>query len=77
MVSESGVSPLFCFRKIESMNAMMDELIHQAIGESIADLSAATGDELYVVEAAIRAGGRKIELTVDTDKGSASICARS
>lgn len=59
------------------MNAMMDELIHKAIGESIADLSAATGDELYVVEAAIRGGGRKIELTVDTDKGvSIDQCAR-
>lgn len=59
------------------MNAMMDELIHRAIGESIADLSAATGDELYVVEAAIRGGGRKIELTVDTDRGvSIDQCAR-
>jgi len=59
------------------MNAMMDELIHKAIGESIADLAAATGDEMYVVEAAIRAGGRKIELTVDTDKGvSIGQCAK-
>ena len=59
------------------MNAMLDELIHKAIGESIADLSAATGDELYVVEAAIRGGGRKIELTVDTDKGvSIDQCAK-
>jgi ribosome maturation factor RimP len=59
------------------MNVMLDELIHQAIGESIADLSAATGGEIYVVEAAIRAGGRKIELTVDTDKGvSIDQCAR-
>ncbi|RXK88745.1 ribosome maturation factor RimP [Chlorobaculum sp. 24CR] len=56
---------------------MMDELIHKAIGESIADLAAATGDEMYVVEAVIRAGGRKIELTVDTDKGvSIGQCAK-
>ena len=51
------------------MNTMIDDLIYKAIEESIADLSALTGDEIYVVEAAIRGGGRKIELTVDTDKG--------
>ncbi|NTW54330.1 MAG: ribosome maturation factor RimP [Chlorobaculum sp.] len=48
---------------------MIDDLIQKAIAESIAELSAATGDEMYVVEAAIRGGGRKIELTVETDKG--------
>jgi ribosome maturation factor RimP len=59
------------------MDTMTDDLIHKAIGESIVELSAAVGDELYVVEAAIRAGGRKIELTVDTDKGvSIDQCAK-
>jgi ribosome maturation factor RimP len=59
------------------MNTMIDDLIQNAIGESIADLSALTGDEIYVVEAAIRGGGRKIELTVDTDKGvSIDQCAK-
>jgi ribosome maturation factor RimP len=59
------------------MNAMMDELIQKAIAESVADLTATTGNEIYVVEAAIRSGGRKIELTVDTDKGiSIDQCAK-
>lgn len=48
---------------------MTDDLIKKAIGETIGELSATSGEEIYVVEAAIRAGGRKIELTVDTDKG--------
>ncbi|MGC8773858.1 MAG: ribosome maturation factor RimP [Chlorobaculum sp.] len=56
---------------------MTDDLIKKAIGETIAELSATTGEEIYVVEAAIRAGGRKIELTVDTDKGvSIDKCAK-
>jgi len=56
---------------------MTDDLIHKAISEAIGELSAATGQELYLVEAAVRASGRKIELTVDTDQGvSIDQCAR-
>jgi ribosome maturation factor RimP len=47
----------------------MDEKIRTAIDEVIAEVSAGTGEDIYLVEAAIRAGGRKIELTVDTDQG--------
>jgi ribosome maturation factor RimP len=61
----------------EAIDTMTDDLIKKAIGETIAELSATTGEEIYVVEAAIRAGGRKIELTVDTDKGvSIDKCAK-
>jgi ribosome maturation factor RimP len=61
----------------EWMNTMIDDLIHKAIGESMAELSAVSGNEMYLVEAAIRGGGRKIELTVDTDKGvSIDQCAK-
>jgi ribosome maturation factor RimP len=59
------------------MDAMMDDLIHTAIDESIAELSAGIGVEIYLVEAVVRAGGRKIELSVDTDKGiSIGECAK-
>ena len=55
----------------------MDEKIRTAIDEVVAEVSAGTGQDIYLVEAAIRAGGRKIELTVDTDRGiSIDICAK-
>lgn len=55
----------------------MDETIKQAIDESIAEISASTGTEVYLVEADVRGGGRIIELTVDTDRGiSIDQCAR-
>jgi ribosome maturation factor RimP len=47
----------------------MDERIKAAIEESMAEVSAGTGQEIYLVEAVVRGGGRTIELTVDTDKG--------
>ncbi|NTU53290.1 MAG: ribosome maturation factor RimP [Chlorobiaceae bacterium] len=55
----------------------MDETIQRAIGESIAEVSEATGEEIYLVEADIRGGGRSMELAVDTDRGiSIDQCAR-
>ncbi|NTV02709.1 MAG: ribosome maturation factor RimP [Chlorobiaceae bacterium] len=55
----------------------MDEKIRRVIDEMIAEVSALKGQDIYLVEAAIRGGGRKIELTVDTDKGiSIDICAK-
>jgi ribosome maturation factor RimP len=59
------------------MDVMMDAMIKKVIDESIADVSAATGDDIYLVEAVVRGGGRKIELDVDTDRGiSIDQCAR-
>ncbi len=48
---------------------MIDEHIRKVIDEVLAEVSAGTGAEIYLVEAAVRGGGRKIELTVDTDRG--------
>ncbi|NTU58022.1 MAG: ribosome maturation factor RimP [Chlorobiaceae bacterium] len=47
----------------------MDERIRTAIDESMAEVSAGTGQEIYLVDSVVRGGGRTIELTVDTDKG--------
>jgi len=59
------------------MDGMMDAVIRKAIDESIAEVSASTGEDIYLVEAVVRGGGRKIELDVDTDKGiSIDQCAR-
>jgi len=55
----------------------MDEKIRRAIDEVMAEMAVATGDDIYLVEVAIRGGGRKIELTVDTDRGiSIDLCAK-
>jgi ribosome maturation factor RimP len=55
----------------------MDERIRKAIDEVMAEVSAGAGEEIYLVEAAIRAGGRKIELSVDTDRGiGIALCAK-
>lgn len=55
----------------------MDEMIQRAIDESIAEVSAATGNDIYLVEADVRGGGRIIGLTVEADKGvSIDQCAR-
>ncbi|NTU68725.1 MAG: ribosome maturation factor RimP [Chlorobiaceae bacterium] len=55
----------------------MDEKIRMVIDEVIAEVSVLKGQDIYLVEAAIRGGGRKIELTVDTDRGvSIDICAK-
>jgi ribosome maturation factor RimP len=55
----------------------MEQKIRKAIDEAIAEVLAGTGEEIYLVEAAIRGGGRKIELTVDTDRGiSIDLCAK-
>jgi ribosome maturation factor RimP len=59
------------------MDGMMDAVIRKAIDESIAEVSAATGEDIYLVEAVVRGGGRKIVLDVDTDRGiSIDQCAR-
>ncbi|NTW51432.1 MAG: ribosome maturation factor RimP [Chlorobiaceae bacterium] len=47
----------------------MDDRIRTAIDESMAEVSALTGQEIYLVEEVVRGGGRTIELTVDTDRG--------
>jgi ribosome maturation factor RimP len=47
----------------------MDDRIRTAIDEAMAEVSAGTGQEIYLVDAVVRGGGRTIELTVDTDKG--------
>lgn len=47
----------------------IDDRIRAAIDEAVAEVSAATGQEIYLVETLIRGGGRKIDLTVDTDSG--------
>lgn len=47
----------------------MDDRIRTAIDESMAEVSALTGQEIYLVEEVVRGGGSKIELTVDTDSG--------
>ena len=55
----------------------MDEKIRTVIDEVLPEVSVAAGQEIYLVEAAIRGGGRKIELTVDTDRGiSIDLCAK-
>lgn len=55
----------------------MDERIRTAIDEVIAEVSAEAGQEIYLVEAQIRGGGKSIDLTVDTDQGIIiSQCAR-
>ncbi|NTU93643.1 MAG: ribosome maturation factor RimP [Chlorobiaceae bacterium] len=47
----------------------MEEKIRKAIDEVMAEMSVVTGEEIWLVEAAVRGGGTKIELTVDTDRG--------
>ena len=55
----------------------MEGKIRTVIDEVTAEVSAGAGQEIYLVEAAIRGGGRKIELTVDTDRGiSIDLCAK-
>ncbi|HHE33123.1 MAG TPA: ribosome maturation factor RimP [Chlorobaculum parvum] len=55
----------------------MDEMIQRAIDESIAEVSAVKGRDIYLVEADVRGGGRIIELTVEADKGvSIDQCAK-
>ncbi len=55
----------------------MDQLIQQAIDESIAEVAMATGSDMYLVEADVRSGGRVIELTIEADKGvSIDQCAK-
>jgi len=55
----------------------MDEMIKRAIDESIAEVAAVKGRDLYLVEADVRGGGRIIELTVEADKGvSIDECAK-
>ena len=55
----------------------MEGKMRSVIDEVMAEVSAGAGQEIYLVEAAIRGGGRKIELTVDTDRGiSIDLCAK-
>jgi ribosome maturation factor RimP len=55
----------------------MEQKIRKAIDEAMAEVQAGTGEEIYLVEAAIRGGGRKIELAIDTDRGiSIDLCAK-
>jgi ribosome maturation factor RimP len=55
----------------------MDEMVKQAIDESMAEISVVSGEDIYLVDLVVRAGGRVMELTVDTDKGiSIDQCAR-
>jgi ribosome maturation factor RimP len=55
----------------------MEGKIRTVIDEVMAEVSVGAGQEIYLVEAAIRSGGRKIELSVDTDRGiSIDLCAK-
>ncbi len=55
----------------------MEEKIRKVIDEVMAELSVAAGEEIYLVEAAIRGAGKKIELAVDTDRGIViGLCAK-
>jgi ribosome maturation factor RimP len=55
----------------------MDERIRKVIGQVLAEFNADNNSGIYLVEVSIRGGGRKIELSADTDAGiSIGECAR-